>query len=345
VTARGARWQPLAAITLAVLGGHLLILRAMNFSLQMPDPLAHRTLVTRTIVLAPPEAAEAPAATETVQPAPQPAAIPRSMRAATAPAAPAVAPPAATVPVPEAPAPVAEPAPAAAPAPAEPAPTPPRDATALVALAIPGSVKLQYKVFAVYRGQDRQASGLLHWRHDGVTYDAKLETSIPLFPTITQHSTGRITAEGLAPQRFSDKRRNEQATHFERDKGRIVFSNNRPEAVLMAGAQDQLSVMLQLASLIGGSPAKFRTGNTITVQTASPRDADNWVFTVEGEEQLQLPGGNVAALKLTRNPRKEHDQKVELWLAPGMDYVPVRLRLTNSNGDGVDQQWSGTDRG
>ena len=66
---------------------------------------------------------------------------------------------------------------------------------------------------------------------------------------------------------------------------------------------------------------------------------------MEAGEQLQLPGGNVATLKLTRNPRKEFDIKVELWLAPGMDYVPVRLRLTQPNGDWLDQQWSSTDRG
>jgi hypothetical protein len=27
-----------------------------------------------------------------------------------------------------------------------------------------------------------------------------------------------------------------------------------------------------------------------------------------------------------------------------MDYVPVRIRLTQANGDYVDQQWSSTDR-
>jgi hypothetical protein len=37
--------------------------------------------------------------------------------------------------------------------------------------------------------------------------------------------------------------------------------------------------------------------------------------------------------------------KVELWLAPGAAYAPVRLRLTQPNGDWVDQQWSSTDRG
>ena len=43
--------------------------------------------------------------------------------------------------------------------------------------------------------------------------------------------------------------------------------------------------------------------------------------------------------------RKEYDQVVELWLAPRMDYAPVRLRLTNPNGDTVDQRWSSTDKG
>jgi hypothetical protein len=36
---------------------------------------------------------------------------------------------------------------------------------------------------------------------------------------------------------------------------------------------------------------------------------------------------------------------VELWLAPGRDYAPVRLRLTNPDGGTVDQRWASTDRG
>ena len=82
-----------------------------------------------------------------------------------------------------------------------------------------------------------------------------------------------------------------------------------------------------------------------SLQTAGTRDAEAWTFVVESEESLALPGGTLATLKLTRAPRKEFDQRVELWLAPGMDYIPVRLRLTQPNGDWLDQQWSSTDRG
>jgi hypothetical protein len=103
--------------------------------------------------------------------------------------------------------------------------------------------------------------------------------------------------------------------------------------------------LLQHAALMGGEPGRYPPGSSISIQTAGTRDAEPWVFTVEGPEQLELPGGKVGALKLVRNPRKEFDQKVELWLAPGMAYAPVRLRLTQPNGDWVDQQWSSTDKG
>ena len=206
-------------------------------------------------------------------------------------------------------------------------------------------MRLHYRVNATARGIALAGQGELVWRHDGREYEARLEVSAPLLPKRIQHSTGRITPDGLAPLRFSDKARTEQAAHFQRDQGKVSFSNNQPDAALLPGAQDRLSVLLQLGALIAGDPGRFGPGSTIEIQTAGTHDAEIWLFTVEGEEQLQLPGGAVRSLKLIRNPRKQFDQKVELWLAPAMDYVPVRLRLTQPNGDSVDQQWASTDRG
>jgi hypothetical protein len=224
--------------------------------------------------------------------------------------------------------------------------TPSRETGAQVAaFAVAPSAHLHYKVMAQVKGLALTGEGDLLWRNEGHEYEARLEVRAPFVRTRTQTSTGQITTEGLEPVRFSDKNRGEQAAHFQRDKGTVSFSSNRPDAPLLAGAQDRLSVMLQLGAMIGGAPQKFPPGTGISVQTADTQEAQGWEFTVEGMEQLRLPGGSVAALKLIRNPRKEYDQKVELWLAPRMDYVPVRLRLTQPNGDSVDQQWSSTDRG
>jgi hypothetical protein len=213
------------------------------------------------------------------------------------------------------------------------------------ALSVPGSMLLHYKVTAHTRGLTLNADSQLRWRRDGDEYEAKLELRGSLFPPRTQQSAGRITPEGLAPLRFSDKARSEEAAHFDRAGGKVSFSSNRPDAPLMDSAQDRLSVLMQLGAMIAAQPKNFGPGTTISLQTASTRDAEVWQFTVEGGEVLRLPGGAIAGLKLIRNPRKEFDQKIELWLAPAMDYVTVRLRLTQPNGDWIDQQWSSTDKG
>jgi len=206
-------------------------------------------------------------------------------------------------------------------------------------------MRLHYRVTLQVRGGTSAGEGELVWRHDGESYEARLEFTAPLLPARAQRSTGRITSDGLEPLRFSDKARTEAATHFERDAGKVSFSSNKPDVPLLAGAQDRLSVLLQLGAMIAGQPQRFPPATIIAIQTAGTRDAEPWLFAVEQQELLQLPGGTFNSLKLTRNPRKEFDQKLEVWLAPGMDYVPVRLRLTQPNGDSVNYEWSSTDKG
>lgn len=325
--------KPLLALTVAVLAVHALLLRPSPEAVQTAPPPA-RAFLTRTVVAQPP-------ATVPVRALGAPAALAAPIAPIARPVATAMdllARPAAvrTLPVTSV---------AATPAASPSSPAPAELSRPSAAVAIPGPMRLQYKVEMHRRGLTLDGHGELHWRHDGQTYDARLELSAPLVRSRSQHSAGRITAEGLAPLRFADKGRSEEATHFDREQGKLSFSSNRPDAPLLPGAQDRLSVLLQLAALVAGAPANFPPATSITIQTAGTRDAEPWVFVVEGPEQLQLPGGKVPALKLTRSPRKDYDLKVELWLAPGMDYVPVRLRLTQPNGDSVDQQWSSTDRG
>jgi hypothetical protein len=214
-------------------------------------------------------------------------------------------------------------------------------------VAVAPSARYHYVVTAHGKGLTLNGSAVLDWRHANGEYEAELSTRspIPFVRPRTQRSAGRITPQGLEPLRFSDKTRSEEATHFDRENGRIVFSTNKPEAPLEPGVQDRLSIVMQLSAIVAGEPSKYRTGSTITVQTASTKEAEPWTFTVEGTETLDLPGGRLQAMRLVRNPRREYDTRVELWLAPGAAYAPVRLRLTQPNGDWVDQQWSSTDRG
>lgn len=210
--------------------------------------------------------------------------------------------------------------------------------------AFPGSVRLKYDVKGEIKGFNYFVNGELLWLQDGKTYDARMEISHFLLGSRVQTSTGQLGLHGLEPTRFGDKVRSEVAAHFERNKGKITFSANTPDAALLPGAQDQLSVFVQLAAMLGGDPLRYPTGTEIPFQAVGPRSAESWVFKVGETEKLTLPGGEVRAVKLTRPALGEFDAKAEIWLAPDMAYLPVRIRLSQANGDTADQQWSGTQK-
>ncbi len=205
-------------------------------------------------------------------------------------------------------------------------------------ISLPGSLRLKYDIKGEVSGLGYSASGELLWLHDGQTYDARLSVTHFLLGTRSQSSAGQITPEGLAPKRFGDKVRSEVAAHFERDKGKVIFSANTPSVDLQPGAQDQLSIFMQIASLLAGDPARYPVGSAFEMQAVGGRDADTWRFVIESEETLALPGGEQKALRIKRPARQEHDITVELWLAPALGYLPARIRLTQTNGNFVDQQ-------
>lgn len=209
-------------------------------------------------------------------------------------------------------------------------------ASAPVAVTVPGSTVLRYDIHGKAKGLNYSAHAELHWDTDGTRYNATMEIKAFLVGSRVQTSRGRITAQGLAPDRFGDKRRNtEKAAHFDAAGQRIRFSNNAPDAPLLPGAQDRLSVFLQLAALLQARPQADAQGLTLPV--AGTGSAEEWHFRVGDLQDLTLPTGTVSARKLTREPRHEHDSRVEIWLAPELQHLPVRIRVTEPDGGFADQ--------
>ena len=57
-------------------------------------------------------------------------------------------------------------------------------------------------------------------------------------------------------------------------------------------------------------------------------------------QPLDLPIGTQNALRLRREPRQLYDQTVEIWFAPALGHLPVRIVLSQGNGDLFDQRLS-----
>ncbi len=206
---------------------------------------------------------------------------------------------------------------------------------------LPASVALKFTVQARVRGQMTEGQATWVWRHDAEHYEARSEvTGLPAGPRV-QSSVGAIGPEGLRPERYSDKQRNERAAHFERDQGQVVFSVNRPAATLAEGMQDRLSVVFQLSAMLAAAPARFTPGTEVVVPVVGPREASRWSFTVTTDEVLELAQTQVQARRLTHLPQREYEPSIELWFDAQRAYVPVRMRVTLANGDYVDQLWAG----
>ncbi len=270
----------------------------------------------------------------TARPPPRPApALPAPVAEAVVPeAAPPVTPPeplSQPVAAPVA-APVPEPAPEPAPVAAAPAPAAPT---------LPGSLRLKYAIEGGARGMTYHASGELLWAHDGENYEVRMEVGAFMLGSRVQTSRGRITAQGLQPQRFSDISRRQRVAEFDHAQAQVRFSEGAAPVALLPGAQDQLSIFVQLASQLAADPGAFPRGTALELQAIGVRGADTWRFVVGEEETLNLPGGEQRALKLSRLTQTAQEVQVDVWLAPALGWLPARIRLSQPNGDFIEQSW------
>ena len=292
-------------------------------ALASPPPRPAPQNIARSRIATEPKTATAPAMTDTLAEATDAA----NPTAATTPPSAAENPPEASTQTAQA-APVAA---AAAPASAPLMPLGP----------LPSSTLMNYRLTGVSKGLTYHASGELRWQANDSAYAMSLSVKAFLIGTRHWRSTGAVTAAGLAPKRFSDSWRSERAAHFDRDNHQVVFSNNAPVAPLAPGAQDQISLYVQLAAAMAGEPQRYEPGTQLSIQTITTRDALPWLLTLASAETLTLPDQTLPTRRWVAQPRHRYDATVEFWTAEKYAWMPVRIRITQVGGDHIDLMLSG----
>jgi hypothetical protein len=163
-------------------------------------------------------------------------------------------------------------------------------------------------------------------------YELDLKGTVLGLEVLGMSSRGGFGPQGFMPERFVDRRRGKDrlAANFDHTAGRITYSGTAAAQPLLAGAQDRLSWMVQLAAILEAGPARYPAGSRIALSVSGARgDVDTWTFIVRGRQRVDLPAGALAmALHLTREPRRPYDTQVEAWLDPARHHLPVRARLT-----------------
>jgi len=201
----------------------------------------------------------------------------------------------------------------------------------------PAPSLLQFELAGTSKGVRYTASASISWKHQDNNYQLRHEIQAFLFGKRSQTSVGQMGANGLLPTRFGDQFRQEQAAHFDRAKGLLVYSANTPSQTIEEGAQDRVSLFVQLAGALSGTPSLRGEGQQMSFQVVSAKQAEVWTFAVLGTEKLKFPLGDFDSLKLHRLPRNEYDQKIDIWLSPAHGYLPARIRIIQANGDVIEE--------
>ncbi len=205
------------------------------------------------------------------------------------------------------------------------------------AFAWPASTRLSYVLTGNWRGEIN-GTAQVEWIRLGNRYQVHLDVLIglPFLPPLYSRkmtSDGQLTPDGLVPQTFDQDtsgmvvgERRRATVRFEPDE--IVLANGRRRE-RWPGVQDAASQFVQLTYLFTTKPETLTPGNTIEIPLALPTNVSRWVFDVLDSETLYTPFGAVDAvhLKPRQVARKGGDMTAEIWIAPTLAYLPVRIRI------------------
>lgn len=205
----------------------------------------------------------------------------------------------------------------------------------------PPNADLTYKIKARQSGLPLSGSATVRWQQSGGQYSIVTETRAILVGKILDASShGKSDQQGLVPEKFYEKRFGKDATttRFDHVSKTIQFSAAPVSYPIKGGEQDRTSATWQLINLARSQSERFIPGSEWKMFVAGRRDAEDWSFKVLGKETIATALGEQVCLHISKAPPPDSkDQQLEIWLAPDLDWYPVRLKFSDADGDYVDQ--------
>lgn len=190
--------------------------------------------------------------------------------------------------------------------------------------ALPANLSISYSLTSSFA----EGRAAYHWSREGDSYTINGEAEAIGFFTlflegsILQESRGIVTAEGLRPERFTERKPNTAPEGLEFDwparKVTLDYKAEKTTEELTDNALDWLSMIFQMAH----RPPR---GEAYELRVFTQRKRYKFNLVVLGVEEIEIPLGTVRALHL-RHTDPEDQEIVDVWLGIDQHYLPVKLR-------------------
>lgn len=204
----------------------------------------------------------------------------------------------------------------------------------------PNDTRINVKISGYFRGKVT-GSGSVTWQREAEKYQARVATSFGI-GGFTMTSQGTVTDEGLKPQIFEESIVGRlRGAHFEDEAITIGSGKRIPRAGLPGGLgtgtfQDSASQFVELSWRFATGRATLAPGSTVTYWLGRPEGLYQYIYDISGPEPMELPKfGTVNTWHLTPRPipgLKPDAIYGEIWIAPSLQYLPVKIRMRNAQG-------------
>ncbi len=192
----------------------------------------------------------------------------------------------------------------------------------------PARFTLEYTVVASRSGLSLEGENELEFRNDGGRYTLNSSTRSVLYKA-RQDSRGTVQGRALKPGEYveQNQRRDATTTTIDWPAGTVRFSAapNAPGQVAPL-LQDRLSMLLQL-----GERVQHQRDGDVVLPVAGTRSVAEYRFERRGKESVELPAGTFDTVRLQRRDLARNES-IDVWLAPGTCWLPVKLRYTDDRG-------------
>jgi Protein of unknown function (DUF3108) len=154
-----------------------------------------------------------------------------------------------------------------------------------------------------------------------------------IFPDLLQTSEGVLIKTGLQPSKyvyqFGNKTDKTRTANFDWPSKIVTLQTSKGTQTvdLEEGTQDLLSFMYQFMYV---APLQ-----TMQIPIATGKKLAVYDYSFEGEENINIALGELKTMHIVHNG-SDSDEKTELWLAIDYQYIPVKIRKIEKNGDVVE---------
>ncbi len=199
----------------------------------------------------------------------------------------------------------------------------------------PADTRLSYTLGGYFRGP-LTGDAQVQWLRVADSYEVRIDIDIKFLASLTMTSQGKVTQGGLFPEIYEEIRGKRRTLKLGEREIRLANGKTAPRE---PGVQDTASQFVELTQMFASGRAGLKTGNNLSFWMARPGAVDLWTYDIVGKVMLDTPElGRIEAFHLKPRPiaNPRGNITAEMWFAPTLQYLPVRIRINMGEETHVD---------